>query len=172
MKNKLGLFIYLMVFVIIVAGAQNNFAHKIDNNLNDYEVEDEFDEDFNALSYSFEKFEDEVNVLHYQNYKKQMCISEEGQYITAFMQGMDDRFLIVAMSNQGFQTEIKNSKYEHFIYKGKEYYFGKIWNEEKGKYADHILLLECPQYNIVISIMSPMSLSKENLLGIVSQLHF
>jgi len=42
MKNKLGLLLLQVVFVIGLVNAQNNLAYKIDNSLNDYEFEDEF----------------------------------------------------------------------------------------------------------------------------------
>ncbi|MFT5750461.1 MAG: hypothetical protein ACI93S_001744 [Ancylomarina sp.] len=170
MKNKTCLLILLVLAVFSLANAQNNQELRVNDSLGDYEVDDELNDDFTTLTYSFKQFEKNVDAIHYQNYKKQMCTPLEGQYVSTFIQGMDESFMIVAISNQGFNEEIENAKYEHFIHNGRDYYFGKILNEEQGKFDNHILLLECPQYDIVISIMSPTNLSKENLLGIVNQL--
>jgi len=172
MKNKLGLFLLQIVFVVGLVNAQNNLAHKIDGNLNDYEVEDEFDDDFTELTYAFQKFEKIVDAIHYQNYQKQMCISLDGQYMATFMQGMDESFMILAISNQGFKEEIKNTTYKCIKHKGQTFYYGTIWNESLGKYDDHILLKEQPQHAIVLSIMGPVALSKEKLLVIANQLEF
>ncbi len=172
MKNKLGLLLLQVVFVVGLANAQNNIAQNINNSLNDYEVEDEFDDDFTELTYSFQLFEKIVDAIHYQNYKKQMCTPFEGQYVSTFVQGLDESFMIVAISNHGFQEEVKNAQYKAIKHRGQTFYYGTLWNDEQGKFDDHILLKECPQYGVVISILGPVALSKENLWCIVNQFDF
>jgi hypothetical protein len=172
MKNKIGLLSLLVLFVFSLGNAQNTQVVKVKDTLSDYEVEDEFDEDFKELAYPFEQFKKLVNGIHYQNYKMQMCISVEGQYITTFMQGLDESFMIVAISNQGFQDEIKLAKYECIMQQTQSLYYAKIWNEQLNKYDDQILLKEQPKYDLVISVMSTSGLSKESLMIIANQLGF
>ena len=172
MKNKIGLLSLLVLFVFSLGNAQNTQVLKVKDTLSDYEVEDEFDDDFKELAYSFEQFKKLVDAIHYQNYKKQMCTPLEGQYISTFFQGMDESFMIVAISNQGFQDEIKLAKYECIMHQGQSLYYGKMWNEQLNRYDDHILLKEHPQHDMVISVMGPIALSKENMLVIANQLGF
>lgn len=172
MKNKIALLTLLLLFVFSLANAQNNQFIRTDENEDDYEVEEEFDDDLTLMACSFETFQNATNGVRYLNYKKIMCAPVDGQYMAAFIQGMDENFMIVAISNQGFQEEIMNEKYELIIQYGQYFYYGKIWNEDKMKFEDHILLFEYPQFEMVISIMSPMALSKEKLSMIANQLHF
>ncbi len=172
MKNKIALLSLLVLFVYSLGNAQNTQVLKVKDTLSDYELEDEFDEDITELAYPFEQFKKLVYGIHYQNYKMQMCISVEGQYITTFMQGLDESFMIVAISNQGFQDEIKFAKYECIMHQGQAFYYGKMWDEQLNKYDDHILLKEQPQHDLVISVMGPIALLKENMLIIANQLGF
>ncbi len=172
MKNKIGILSLLVLFVFSQVNAQNAQLSMVKDRLSDYEVEDEFEKDSNELAYPFEQFEKLASAVHYQGYKMQMCMSLEGQYMTTFMQGLDESFMIVAISNQGFQDEIELATYECIMHQGQAFYYGKMWNEQLNKFDDHILLKEHPQNDMVISVMGPIALSKENMLIIANQLEF
>ncbi len=172
MKKKIGLLSLLVLFLFSLLNAQNTQVLKVEDKLSEYEVEDEFEEDSNEIVYLFEQFKKLANRIHFQNFKMQMCVSLEGQYITTFMQGLDESFMVVAISNQGFQDEIELSTYECIMHGGQIFYYGKMWNEQLNKYEDHILLKEAPQHDLVISVMAPITLSKEKMLIIANQLGF
>lgn len=137
--------------------------------------DDDVDEELVPLSYSFQKFEMAIDKVHYQGYKKSMCMPMGGQYMAAFMKGLQESFMIAALSNQGFQSEMLNTEsneYERFEKNGREMYFGKMRDEESGEEDGNVLFIEYTQHEMVISIMSPSAMSKESLLVIANQLQF
>ncbi|RXQ95806.1 DUF4367 domain-containing protein [Ancylomarina salipaludis] len=137
--------------------------------------DDDADEEIVPLTYSFQKFEMAIDKVQYQGYKKSMCMPMGGQYMAAFMKGLQESFMISALSNQGFQSEMLNTEaneYERFVKNGREMYFGKMRDEESGEDDGNVLFIEYPQHEMVISIMSPSAMSKESLLVIANQLQF
>ncbi len=153
----------------------NQETDAMDIDLSDDMMDEDSDEEVVPLSYSFQKFEMAIDKVEYQSYKKSMCMPLEGQYMAAFMKGLEESFMIAALSNQGFHSEmlkIESNEYERFEKNGREMYFGKMRDEESGDEDGNVLFIEYPQYEMVISIMSPSAMSKENLLRVADQLKF
>jgi len=132
------------------------------------ELDEEDKEDIKStrVKYSFDKFKEVVSDFKYDNYKRVMVISQNGQHMATFMKGFNNTLVVVASSVQDADDKY-SGVFEKFTYKGKTCRYGKV-DDESGT----ILMITYPRYEMNIVIVSGVHKSKDELLKINDNLNF
>lgn len=147
---------------------QNQYQQQMMGGMDSFDDEDSDDEDIDLIpvKYPYGKFEKEASEFEYNSYRKMMVMNNKGTYSAMFMKGMSETLAVAATSRKnGNPGQIGNL--ESFTHKGKKCMYGKMDDED-----DTSLIVDIPNYDTYIILVSSAAQSKSEMLSILDQFNF
>lgn len=134
--------------------------------------DDSEDDDFQAIpvKYPYTNFQSKINSFNYDGYKKMMCISAEGAHSAMFSKNTNEGVIVSAMSRKNGDIS-KQGSFETFTHRGKTCRYGKI-DEEEEEDDSMVLVIEIPNYDTYITLVSTPPQTKAEMLKVLDELGF
>lgn len=133
------------------------------------------DDEVIAVTYPYDDFMKAVKKINYSSFKRATILNVEGQYMATFMKSMRENFTIVASSRENMESDEAKKEmvgYQHFSHNGHKMHFGDAVDEEGEGFTGSALIIEYPDEDMLISIVSMPKMSKDEVLKIADQLKF
>lgn len=130
-----------------------------------YDDEEE-DEQVIPVTYPFDKFARIINGFNFDGYSKTMVQPVEGRHMAMFQKNMVNTLMIVASSDKEVDEKDKDG-YEQFSRNGHNCLYGNLEDGEGTA-----LMIEYPEYDMIIIIAGMPHLSKSKLVEAGDQLKF